>query len=62
MLSDVPSDIRGVVRYCDKSYILVLPVGSRMVEYCQGIAMLWVRVFYYEGYFGTITIVPCYLL
>ena len=28
---DVPSDIRGVVEYCDSLYILVSPVGSELV-------------------------------
>ena len=29
--SDVPSDIRGVVTYCDSLYILLSPVGSELV-------------------------------
>jgi len=28
---DVPSDIRGVVEYCDSLYILLSPVGSELV-------------------------------
>ena len=31
-LSDVPSDIRGVARYCDKLDILVLPAESGLVK------------------------------
>jgi hypothetical protein len=44
------SDIRGVIRYCDSLCISVLPLGS-VLEYCQVIAMLWVRVLHYEEYF-----------
>jgi hypothetical protein len=28
LLSDVPSDIRGEVRYCDRVHMVILPIGS----------------------------------
>ena len=44
-----------LVRYCDSLYILVSPVGSGLVEYCQVIAMP-------KDIFGTINIIPFYSL
>ncbi len=43
--SDVPPDIRGVVRYCDSLYSLVLPVEVELVVYYQVIAMLCIGVY-----------------
>ena len=40
---DVPSDIRGVVKYYDSLYSLILPAESGLVIGCQVYPMPWVR-------------------